>query len=95
MDPLADKILTVAQKVYRAQDIHLSAKAKNALEQYELAENGRVETRFSFRRGSFDAPVKTYEPTAFIRDETNAHWGMQFVWPVKAEYRIVRGQFGS
>ncbi|MGD8385292.1 MAG: lipocalin family protein, partial [Lysobacterales bacterium] len=25
----------------------------------------------------------------FVRDETNAIWGMQFVWPVKADYRIV------
>jgi apolipoprotein D and lipocalin family protein len=24
-----------------------------------------------------------------VRDETNAIWGMQFVWPVKADYRIV------
>ena len=26
----------------------------------------------------------------FIRDpKTNAHWGMQFIWPFKAEYLIV------
>ena len=31
-----------------------------------------------------------YHPTAFIREGSgNAVWGMQFVWPIKAEYRIV------
>ena len=29
-------------------------------------------------------------PRGFVRDtETNARWGMQFVWPIKADYRIV------
>jgi len=31
-----------------------------------------------------------YFDLAFVMDETtNAIWGMQFVWPIKADYRIV------
>jgi apolipoprotein D and lipocalin family protein len=29
-------------------------------------------------------------PRGFVRDHpSNALWGMQFVWPIKADYRIV------
>ena len=29
-------------------------------------------------------------PRGFVRDRnSNARWGMQFVWPIKADYRIV------
>jgi apolipoprotein D and lipocalin family protein len=62
----------------------------NALESYQLAPDGRVNTTFSFNKGSFDGPQKIYNPTGFVRDdESNAIWDMQFVWPFKAEYLIV------
>jgi apolipoprotein D and lipocalin family protein len=64
--------------------------AYNAVESYRLAEDGTVETTFTFNKGGFDGPVKTYRPRGFIRDtESNAVWGMQFIWPFKAEYRII------
>ena len=64
--------------------------AYNAVESYRLAEDGTIETTFTFNRGGFDGPQKTYRPRGFVRDkESNAVWGMQFVWPFKAEYRII------
>ena len=64
--------------------------AYNAIETYRLAADGTVETTFRFNKGAFDGPLKTYRSRAYILDETsNAHWGMQFVWPFKAEYRVV------
>lgn len=64
--------------------------AFNAIESYRLAEDGSIETTFRFNQGGFDGPVKTYRSRAFVMDAgTNAHWGMQFVWPFKAEYRVV------
>ena len=40
--------------------------------------------------GSFDGPVKRYNPRGFVVENTgNAVWGMQFIWPFKADYRIV------
>lgn len=64
--------------------------AYNAIESYRLDEDGTVATTFSFNKGSLDGPLKEYHPRGFIRDKkSNAVWGMQFVWPFKAEYRII------
>jgi apolipoprotein D and lipocalin family protein len=63
--------------------------AHNAVESYRLNADGTVATTFTFRDGDFEGPRKTYHPRGFVRDESNALWGMQFVWPVKADYRIV------
>lgn len=64
--------------------------AHNAVESYRLAQDGTVATTFSFRQGSFEGELKTYHPTGYILDrESNAVWGMQFLWPIKADYRIV------
>jgi len=64
--------------------------AYNAVESYHLDDDGTVATTFRFNKGSFDGPTKTYTPRGFIRDKSsNAVWGMQFVWPFKAEYRII------
>jgi apolipoprotein D and lipocalin family protein len=63
--------------------------AHNAVESYELTPEGHVATRFRFRDGGFDGPVKVYEPTGFVRDASNAVWGMQFFWPIRAEYLVL------
>lgn len=64
--------------------------AYNAIESYRLDEDGTVATTFSFNKGSLDGPPKAYTARGFIKDKTsNAVWGMQFIWPFKAEYRIV------
>ena len=63
--------------------------AHNAVETYELNEDGTIATRFTFRADSFDGKSKEYNPKGFVLDtDTNARWGMRFVWPVKADYRI-------
>jgi apolipoprotein D and lipocalin family protein len=63
--------------------------AFNALENYRLEDDGSIATTFSFRKDSFDGPLKQYHPRGFVRDTTsNAEWGMQFVWPIKGDYRI-------
>ncbi len=64
--------------------------AYNALESYRLNADGTVATRFTFNKGGFDGPQKEYNPRGFVREGTgNAVWGMQFIWPFKAEYRII------
>ena len=64
--------------------------AHNATEHYALAGDGRIATTYQFRKGAFDGPLKTFHPTGFVRnEETNAEWGMQFIWPFKAAYFIV------
>jgi apolipoprotein D and lipocalin family protein len=64
--------------------------AHNAVESYALNPDGTVATTFRFNKDGFDGPRKTYRPKGFILDKnTNARWGMQFVWPIKADYRII------
>ncbi len=64
--------------------------AHNGVESYSLAEDGTIDTTFSFRKGGFEGEPKTYRPRGFVVDDTsNAVWKMQFVWPFKADYRIV------
>lgn len=64
--------------------------AHNAVESYALSEDGSIDTTFTFRKDSFDGKKKSYNPTGFVRDEqSNAIWGMQFIWPFKGDYRIV------
>jgi len=64
--------------------------AHNAIESYRLAEDGTIATTFSFRADGFEGERKRYTPRGFVIDrESNAVWGMQFIWPVKADFRIV------
>jgi apolipoprotein D and lipocalin family protein len=64
--------------------------AHNAVETYELAPDGSIKTTFVFNKDAFDGDRKEHNPTGFVKNtETNAEWGMQFIWPIKADYRIV------
>ena len=61
----------------------------NAIETYELAPDGTIKTTFTFNKGAFDGEAKVMNPKGFVIPGTNnAIWGMQFVWPIKAEYVI-------
>ena len=63
--------------------------AHNAVESYRRNADGSIATTFKFRKGAFDGPEKTMHPHGWVRDGSgNARWGMQFIWPIKAEYLI-------
>ena len=64
--------------------------AHNAVESYRLDDDGSIATTFTFRDGGFEGELKTYRPRGFVVDtESNAIWGMQFVWPFKGDYRVI------
>ena len=64
--------------------------AHNAVETYRLNDDGTIATTFTYRKGSFEGEQKEFTPKGFVKDtETNALWGMRFIWPIKADYRIV------
>jgi apolipoprotein D and lipocalin family protein len=68
----------------------IETEAFNAMESYKLNKDGTIATTFTFQEGGFDGEQKTYHPTGYVLDqESNAVWGMQFLWPFKADYRIV------
>lgn len=64
--------------------------AHNAVETYELNDDGTIATTFTFRDGAFDGDEKVHTPKGFVTDHpSNAIWGMRFIWPIKADYRII------
>lgn len=68
----------------------IEKEAYNAIETYSMNEDGTIDTTFEFNKGGFDGKRKTYNPKGFVVEGTgNAVWGMQFIWPIKADYRIV------
>jgi|APFre7841882724_1041349.scaffolds.fasta_scaffold86499_1 hypothetical protein len=68
----------------------IETEAYNAVESYRLAADGTIETVFRFNQGGLEGPAKVYTPRGFVQErQSNAVWGMQFIWPIKAEYRII------
>ncbi len=67
----------------------IETEAHNGVETYKLDDDGTIATTFTFNKGSLNGPVKTYNPRGFVVEGTgNARWGMQFIWPIKAEFLI-------
>ncbi|MGB5834055.1 MAG: lipocalin family protein [Thiohalocapsa sp.] len=64
--------------------------AYNPVETYALNPDGTIATTFTFNKDALDGPKKEYHPKGFVLDKkTNALWGMQFIWPIKGDYRII------
>jgi apolipoprotein D and lipocalin family protein len=64
--------------------------AYNAVESYRLEADGTIATTFTFRKGSFNGDLQRHQPRGFVFDtQSNAVWGMQFIWPFKGDFRIV------
>ncbi|HCC46151.1 MAG TPA: hypothetical protein DEQ32_17245 [Gammaproteobacteria bacterium] len=65
---------------------------RNALapiENYTLESDGTVSTLFSYQKSNSPSSAGQLSSTGFIDDpSSNAVWGMQFIWPIKADYRI-------
>ena len=63
--------------------------AHNAKDNYRLDPDGSIPTTFSFNADSFDGKSKSYSSRGFVIDTaSNAVWGMQYIWPFRADYRI-------
>lgn len=75
--------------VVAATPTWMDADAFNAVESYRREADGSIATTYTFRDGGFDGPPRRYNPRGFVREGTgNAVWGMQFFWPIRADYRI-------
>lgn len=63
--------------------------AHNAIEAYRQDPDGTVDITFTYRADGFDGNEKRLKSRGFIQDaQSNAVWGVQFVWPFKADYRV-------
>ena len=68
---------------------YFEREAYNAVESYAQRPDGKIQTTFRYRKGSFDGELKTMRPVGTVdKDSGNGIWGMQFIWPIKAEYVI-------
>ncbi|MET0282543.1 MAG: lipocalin family protein [Steroidobacteraceae bacterium] len=67
----------------------LEKDAYNAVESYSMRPDGRIQTDYRHRVGAFDGKIRNMHPIGTVTPGTgNAIWGMQFIWPIKAEYVI-------
>lgn len=62
--------------------------AHNSIESYRLEPDGTVAINFTYRADGFDGEQKRLKSRGFVLDGSNAVWGVQFIWPIKADYRI-------
>jgi len=62
--------------------------AHAAKESYWLDADGTIATTFSFRADSFDGAAREYRSRGYVLGGNGAIWGQQYVWPIKADYRI-------
>ena len=67
----------------------LERSAHNPIDTYRLDADGTVATTFSFNDGAFDGARRNYASRGFVvAGSGNAVWGQQYVWPIRADYRI-------
>jgi apolipoprotein D and lipocalin family protein len=66
--------------------------AHNGVETYRLADDGTIETTYTFRQDSFDGPERTFTPRArSANPPINSEWDMKFKWYLPAsDYLILR-----
>lgn len=64
--------------------------AVNAVEKYELNEDGDIDITFTHYKKEPTGEFKEYHPKGFIYDKnTNAEWRVQFLWPLKFKYLVI------
>lgn len=89
VDPLDTERFMGAWYVIAHIPPFLTDDAYNAVERYRLNEDGNVDVLYTYNEGGFDGELKTLEPTGFPDSgDAEGTWGMRFVWPLKADYRI-------
>ena len=63
--------------------------AYNPMDSYRLDADGTIATTFSFNAGSADGTRRRFESRGFVVPGSgNAVWGQQYLWPIRADYRI-------
>jgi apolipoprotein D and lipocalin family protein len=57
---------------------------------YSLRPDGRLGNVFTFRKGSFEAPEKSWHGVAWVVNrESNAEWRVRFIWPFSTTYLVL------
>ena len=57
---------------------------------YAKRPDGKLDNIFTFRKGGFEAPEKSWHGTAEVTNTvTNAEWKVGFIWPVTSTYLVL------
>ena len=57
---------------------------------YAKRPDGKMDNIYSFRKGSLDAPEKSWHGTAWVTNQqTNAEWKVRLLWPFTSDYKIL------
>jgi apolipoprotein D and lipocalin family protein len=57
---------------------------------YGKRPDGTLDNTFTFRKGGFDAPEKSWRGTARVTNTaTNAEWKVRFLWPFTSTYLVL------
>ena len=63
--------------------------AHDSVESYALRPDGKIAITYTFKDGGFDAPEKTLNMVARVKDEeTNAEWRVRPFWPLSLKYLV-------
>jgi apolipoprotein D and lipocalin family protein len=59
-------------------------------DRYQRRDDGKIDVTFLFRKERLEAPEKEWKGVAWVVDKTtNAEWRVQFIWPLRAAYRVL------
>ena len=62
----------------------------NTSDNYVLKDDGTIGVSFVFRKGSLDAPEKSWKGTGWVLNQaTDAEWSVRLIWPVKSSYWVL------
>lgn len=57
---------------------------------YSMRPDGRMNNIFTFRKGSFASPEKSWHGVAWVVNrESNAEWRVRFLWPLYSTYLVL------
>ena len=57
---------------------------------YSMRADGQMNNVFTFRKGSFAAPEKSWHGVAWVvNHESNAEWRVRFLWPLYSTYLVL------
>lgn len=63
--------------------------AHNSVESYTHRPDGKIDIKYTFRKGAFEGPEKSLGMVARVIDmETNAEWRVRPFWPLSLQYLV-------
>jgi len=70
---------------------YMEKEVYNSIERYTWnSKENRIDVDFTYRKGSFDGPIKAIPQKAWIENtKSNAHWKVSPFWPLKFDYLVL------